>query len=233
MITVAIVDDQPLFAQGMAMLVDAQADMRCIGIATDGVAAIQLGKTAVPDVIVMDLRMPVVNGVEATRRIARDRARPDAPPRIVVLTTIRQDEAVLAAFRAGADAFLTKDAHPDEVLDTIRSAADDSALPGAARTITVIGSARGRPGPAARTPPPAPIEALAALTAREHEVLLTVAAGLSNQQIAESLFLSEATVKTHIRSLLRKLDASSRTQLVVIAYESGVVNTRRTRARGD
>jgi len=213
-IRVAVVDDQHLFASGMRMLVEAQDDMTCVGTAADGAAALELCAQEAPDVLLLDLRMPVVNGIETTARLA---ARGGDRPRVVVLTTIRRDEAVLAALRAGAGAFLTKDALPEVVLATIRDVHEGRPAPTEAEALDLLRA----DGTLVETP--RPDEVLDVLTAREREVFLLVAKGLSNQEIASTVFLSEATVKTHVRAVLTKLGLRNRIQVVITAHERGLV----------
>ncbi|MCM3504501.1 response regulator transcription factor [Curtobacterium sp. ODYSSEY 48 V2] len=213
-IRVAVVDDQHLFASGMRMLVEAQDDMACVGTAADGAAALELCADEDPDVLLLDLRMPVLNGIETTARLA---AQGGDRPRVVVLTTIRRDEAVLAALRAGAAAFLTKDALPDVVLGTIRDVHEGRPAPTEAEALDLLRA----DGTLVETP--RPDEVLDVLTAREREVFLLVAKGLSNQEIAATVFLSEATVKTHVRAVLTKLGLRNRIQVVITAHERGLV----------
>jgi len=213
-IRVAVVDDQHLFASGMRMLVEAQDDMTCVGTAADGAAALELCTDEEPDVLLLDLRMPVLNGIETTARLA---ARGGDLPRVVVLTTIRRDEAVLAALRAGAAAFLTKDALPEVVLATIRDVHEGRPAPTETEALDLLRV----DGTLVETPRPA--EVLDVLTAREREVFLLVAKGLSNQEIAATVFLSEATVKTHVRAVLTKLGLRNRIQVVITAHERGLV----------
>ncbi|MDP9735610.1 MULTISPECIES: response regulator transcription factor [unclassified Curtobacterium] len=213
-IRVAVVDDQHLFASGMRMLVEAQDDMACVGTAADGAAALELCADEDPDVLLLDLRMPVLNGIETTARLA---AQGGDRPRVVVLTTIRRDEAVLAALRAGAAAFLTKDALPEVVLATIRDVHEGRPAPTEAEALDLLRA----DGTLVETP--RPDEVLDVLTAREREVFLLVAKGLSNQEIAATVFLSEATVKTHVRAVLTKLGLRNRIQVVITAHERGLV----------
>lgn len=213
-VRVAVVDDQRLFATGMQMLVDAQDDMTCVGTAGDGAAALELCAAENPDVLLLDLRMPVMNGIETlTRLVASTQDR----PRVVALTTIRRDDAVLAALRAGAAAFLTKDALPDVVTATIRDVHAGRPAPTEAEALDLL-RAQGTPAVTDRRD-----EVLDALTAREREVFLLVAKGLSNAEIAESVFLSDATVKTHVRAVLTKLGLRNRIQVVITAHERGLV----------
>lgn len=213
-IRVAVVDDQRLFASGMRMLVDAQDDMACVGTAGDGQAALDLCAAEDPDVLLLDLRMPVLNGIETTARLAE---RGGERPRVVALTTIRRDEAVLAALRAGAAAFLTKDALPEVVLATIRDVHEGRRAPTEAEALDLLRA----DGTLVETPRPDAV--LDALSAREREVFLLVAKGLSNQEIASAVFLSEATVKTHVRAVLTKLGLRNRIQVVITAHERGLV----------
>jgi DNA-binding NarL/FixJ family response regulator len=215
-IGVAVVDDQRLFASGMRMLVDAQPDMLCVGVALDGDAAVALVDETEPDVLLLDLRMPGTNGFETMERVFRDRAL-DAPPRVVVLTTLRRDDAVLAALRAGAAAFLTKDATPDVVLGTIRAVHAGAPAPTAEEAVALLAELG---TPAFETQRD---ETLDVLSAREREVFLLVARGLTNQEITEALFISDATVKSHVRAVFAKLGLRGRVQAVVLAYERGLV----------
>ena len=213
-IRVAVVDDQRLFASGMQMLVDAQDDMTCVGTAADGAEALLLCSAEEPDVLLLDLRMPVLNGIETLGRLAEQG---DDRPRVIALTTIRRDDAVLAALRAGAAAFLTKDALPDVVTATIRDVHEGRPAPTEAEALDLL-RAQGTPVETSRRD-----EVLDALSGREREVFLLVAKGLSNAEIATSVFLSEATVKTHVRSVLQKLGLRNRIQVVITAHERGLV----------
>ena len=213
-VRVAVVDDQRLFATGMQMLVDAQDDMTCVGTAGDGAAALELCAAEHPDVLLLDLRMPVMNGIEALTRLA---ASTQDRPRVVALTTIRRDDAVLAALRAGAAAFLTKDALPEVVTATIRDVHAGRPAPTEAEALDLL-RAQGTPAVTDRRD-----EVLDSLTAREREVFMLVAKGLSNAEIAESVFLSDATVKTHVRAVLTKLGLRNRIQVVITAHERGLV----------
>ncbi|MFD1718211.1 response regulator [Georgenia deserti] len=217
-IKVALVDDQELVRTGLAMVVDSQDDMRVVGQADDGAGAIDLVATTPCDVVLMDVRMPGVDGVTATRRILG--RHPDRP-RIVVLTTYDLDDYAYAALKAGAGGFLLKDAPATEVLAAVRAVHDGDAVlaPSTTRRLVerVVADLPG-PGTGRRGPDP-----FARLTEREREVLLEVATGASNAEIAQRLFLSEATVKTHVGRLLTKLGLRDRVQAVVLAYESGLV----------
>lgn len=214
-IRVAVVDDQRLFSSGMAMLIEAQPDLLSVGTALNGQQAIALVEQESPDVILMDLRMPVINGLEATRLIL-DQAPPEGPPRIIALTTIRRDEAVYSALAAGACAFLTKDAEPEIVLATIRAAHAGTPFPTEGSAVDLV---REFAAPAAD---PAPDDPLAELTGREREIFGLVARGLSNAEIARGQFVTEATVKSHVRALLQKLGLRSRIQVVIYAYENAL-----------
>ncbi|MBF4609047.1 response regulator [Curtobacterium sp. VKM Ac-1393] len=213
-VRVAVVDDQRLFASGMQMLVDAQDDMTCVGTAADGAGALELCAAEQPDVLLLDLRMPVMNGIETLTRLA---ASTEDRPRVIALTTIRRDDAVLAALRAGAAAFLTKDALPEVVTATIRDVHAGRPAPTEAEALDLLRE-QGTPAVTDRRD-----EVLDALTAREREVFLLVAKGLSNAEIAASVFVSDATVKTHVRAVLTKLGLRNRIQVVITAHERGLV----------
>ena len=213
-IRVLVVDDQPLFASGIGMLIEAQPDMDCVGTAQTGALAVELVRREHPDIVLMDLRMPGMSGLEATRLVLGDTTG-DEPPRVIVLTTIRHDDVVVRAMSAGASAFLTKDATPTEVLDTIRTVQIGDAV-----TTSALGAA-GSAAPAVPSPPRE--EALAVLSPREREVFLLIARGLSNADIAQASWISEATVKSHARAILQKLSLRSRVQVVIFAYENGLV----------
>ena len=218
MIRVALVDDQELVRTGFRMVLEAQPDMTVIGEAADGLAAVSLAASAKADVMVMDVRMPRLDGVAATSRIcaASDR------PRVLMLTTFDLDEYVFAALKAGASGFLLKDAPPQELLFAIRSVhcGDSVVAPSTTRRL-IDRFVPLLPGGGADPPPD-----LAELTEREREVLVQMAAGLSNAEIAARLFVSEATVKTHVGRVLAKLGLRDRVQAVVLAYETGLVKAR-------
>ncbi|SDH56736.1 DNA-binding response regulator, NarL/FixJ family, contains REC and HTH domains [Leifsonia sp. 98AMF] len=210
MIRVAIADDQPLFCTGLQMMIESQPDLEFAGSAPDGLQAMQLARSARPDVLLMDIRMPVLDGIAATEGIRRENAEP--LPRIVVLTTFERDEAVAAALRAGADGFVLKDATPEFILAAIRTVHDGHSVIAPKATTDLFRTlARRRP------------EAIDALSVREKEVFLLAARGLSNGEIGRTAFISEATVKSHVRSILAKLRLASRVQLVAFAYENGLV----------
>jgi len=217
MIRIALVDDQELVRTGFRMVLDAQPDMTVTGEAADGAAAIRLARPETVDVVVMDVRMPGMDGLEATRQICA--AGP--VPRVLMLTTFDLDEYAFAALKAGASGFLLKDVPPQELLFAIRSVYSGDSVVAPSTTRRLID--RFVPlfdGPA--DPPPS----LAELTEREREVLIQVAAGLSNSEIAAKLFVSEATVKTHVGRILSKLGLRDRVQAVVMAYETGLVRAR-------
>ena len=213
MIRVAIVDDQPLVRAGFAAVIAHVADLELIGEADDGEAAVALAHDQTPDVILMDIRMPRLDGVEATRRILTDPR--CAGTRIIVLTTFDVDEYVYGALRAGASGFLLKDATPEALVEAVRVVAAGNAL--LAPTITRRLIQR------FADDTPTDDSVLRHLTDREREVLALVARGLSNAEIAQRLYVSTATAKTHVGRVLAKLTARDRAQLVAIAYETGLV----------
>jgi DNA-binding NarL/FixJ family response regulator len=214
-IRVLIADDQALVRGSFRVLVDTTPGLVAVGEAGTGAEAVALARSTWPDVVLMDIRMPQMDGIEATRRIC---AGPDPGPRVLVLTTFDLDEYVYAALRAGASGFLLKDAPPADLLAGIRIVAAGEGLLAPTVTRRLIAEF------ARRTPPaPALTGGLDRVTDRERQVLTLIARGLSNPQIAEHLHLSPATVKTHIGHLLAKLHARDRAQLVIVAYESGVV----------
>ena len=217
MILVAVADDQPLIRAGLRAMFDQAGDVQLVGEAADGRAAVELARRHRPHVLLMDVRMPVMDGIEATRRIAADPAA--AGVRVVVLTTFDVDEYVYGALRAGASGFLLKDAPPEQVFAAVRVVAAGDALIDPAVTRRLIAEFARRP-PAA---PPRQAPALAQLTGREREVLALVGRGLSNAEVAGRLVISQATAKTHVARILAKLQARDRAQLVVLAYESGLV----------
>ena len=213
-IRVFLVDDQALVRAGFAMMVSAQDDMTVVGEAGDGATAVSRLATAPADVVLMDVRMPQLDGVEATRRIVG--ARPAT--RVIVLTTFDLDEYAFAGLRAGASGFLLKDAPPEDLLAAIRTVYAGDAVIAPSTTRRLLDQV------AADLPVPVPgPDPLAALTEREREVLLAMARGLSNAEIAGSMYLSEATVKTHVGRILAKLGLRDRVQVVVLAYEQGLV----------
>ena len=215
-ITVVIVDDQPLIRTGLRTMLEHAPDLEILGEADDGEKAVSLVRRHRPDVVLMDIRMPVLDGIEATRRITAD---PDlAAVRVLMLTTFDLDDYVHAAIRAGASGFMLKDARPEDILSAVRVVAAGDALLAPTITRRLIAELAARP---VDVPSPAP--ELAALTEREREVLALVGRGLSNAEVAERLFVSPATAKTHVSHIMTKLYARDRAQLVVLAYESGLV----------
>ena len=217
-IRVGVADDQALVRSGFRMLLDGEADIEVVGEAANGAEAVALVASEHPDVMLMDVRMPVMDGLEATRRIAGDDSL--SATRVVILTTFDLDEYVHEALRAGASGFLLKDTLPVDLLTAVRVVADGDALIAPRITRRLIEEFARRPEPASAG---AAGKALAQLTDREREVMELVARGQSNAEIAANLFVSHATVKTHVSRLLMKLDARDRAQLVMIAYETGVV----------
>jgi len=220
MIRVALADDQELVRAGFAALLDAEDDIEVVGEAADGEQAVSEARRLRPDVVLMDIRMPNLDGIEATRRIAAG----DGSPRILILTTFDLDDYVYEALRAGASGFLLKDARADELRQAVRMVASGDALLSPAITRRLIESYTRRPPSIAH---PAP---LAELTPRELEVLRHVARGLSNAEIARELVVGDATVKTHVARIFAKLDLHDRAQAVVLAYESGLVQPGETSA---
>ena len=212
-IRVLIVDDQELVRAGFAKLLESDPDVRVVGEAVDGIEAVEAARTGC-DVVLMDIRMPNLDGLEATRRIC---ARPDAP-RVLVLTTYDLDEYVFEALKAGAGGFLLKDAPADQLLAGIKVVAAGEALLAPAVTRRLIEEFARRPMP----PPEGPPE-LAELTPREREILVLIAGGLSNAEIAAELVLAESTIKSHVGSIFMKLGLRDRVQAVVLAYETGLV----------
>jgi DNA-binding NarL/FixJ family response regulator/class 3 adenylate cyclase len=211
-----IADDQALVRAGFRMILEAEADIEVVGEAADGREAVAEAQRLRPDVVLMDVRMPEVDGIEATRRLL---AQDDTEAKIVMLTTFDMDEYVYDALSAGASGFLLKDVPPEQLVAGIRAVASGDALLAPSVTRRVIEEFVRRPPDSVRKPPPK----LAELTARELEVLKLIARGLSNAEIAKELFVSETTVKTHVAHVLMKLDLRDRVQAVVLAYESGLV----------
>lgn len=215
MIRVLVADDQALVRAGFAALLDAQDDIEVIGQASDGAEAVRLARELAPDVVLMDIRMPGTDGLAATRRIVNDEKLGSL--RVVILTTFELDEYVFEAVRAGASGFLVKHTEPVELVRAVRVVAAGDALLSPSVTRRLIGEFASR----ARMPPPD--DSLDALTGRERELLGLVGEGLSNDEIAARLVLSPATVKTHVNRAMMKLGARDRAQLVVFAYEAGLV----------
>ena len=214
MIKVLIADDQALVRGGFRLILQAQKDMEVVGEAEDGRQALELARTLKPDVVLMDIRMPELDGIEATRRLGDS---PDAP-RVLMLTTFDMNEYVYEAMKSGASGFLLKDVRPEQLAEAVRTVAAGDALLAPSITRRLIEEFVHRPPPGQKRPPE-----LDELTGRELEVLQLIAKGLSNVEIGEQLFVSEATVKTHVTRILAKLGLRDRVQAVVLAYESGLV----------
>ncbi|MFF7727860.1 response regulator [Streptomyces sp. NPDC008001] len=221
-IRVLLADDQALLRSAFRVLVNSEPDMTVVGEAADGAEALELARLHAPDVVLMDIRMPGTDGLAATRAICSDPALADV--RVVMLTTFEVDEYVVQSLRAGASGFLGKGAEPEELLAAIRVARAGEALLSPAATKGLIARFLAQPGEPGRPGPRA--VRLDALTGREREVLVHVAGGLSNDEIGERLEVSPLTVKTHVNRAMAKLGARDRAQLVVIAYESGLVRPR-------
>ena len=222
MIRVLVVDDQPVVRVGFSAILAVQDGIEVVGDAADGAQAVDAAARLAPDVVLMDVRMPVLDGIEATRRITGGGPAAEGaagPPRVLVLTTFDLDEYVFASLLAGASGFLLKDTQPDDLIAAIRVVAGGESLlaPRATRRLIEEYARHAPHDPNARAVD------LDMLTAREEEVLCAVARGLSNAEIAAELYMSHATAKTHVSRLLTKLGARDRAQLVMVAYESGVV----------
>ena len=214
-IRVLIADDQALVRSGFRLILETRLDLEVVGEAEDGEQAVRLAAELDPDVILLDIRMPAMDGIEATRAIVAS----GSGARILVLTTFDLDEYVYGAVRAGASGFLLKDVRPPDLIDAIRLVAGGNALLGPTVTRRLLDrfvETQPRPGAAAALP--------ASLTEREHEILHLLATGLSNAEIAEKLVVGETTVKTHVSNLLRKLGVRDRVQAVILAYEAGLVS---------
>ena len=215
-IRLLLVDDQPLLRTGFRMILEAEPDLVVVGEAVDGVDAVESARALQPDVVLMDIRMPRLDGVEATRRVT---SVPDAP-RVLILTTFDLDEYVVEGLRAGASGFLLKDVPAEDLIAAVRTVAAGDAVVAPRVTRRLLDRFASKlPRVDAGAPPPA----LADLTEREREVLQLIARGLSNAEIAAELFVSETTVKTHVGHVLTKLGLRDRVQAVVLAYESGIV----------
>lgn len=212
-IRVAVVDDQPLFSAGLTMILRSQPDMELVGEAVDGAAAVDLVREVAPDVVLMDIRMPVMDGIAATRTVTDH---PQNATRVIVLTTIQHDEAVVRAIRAGAAGFLTKDTTPDFLLAAIRTVHSGHSVIAPALTNELLRDYT--------TPQPGNQAALAELSGRERDVFGLAAKGLGNAEIAAELVLSEATVKSHVGAILGKLALKNRIQLVAFAYEHHLIS---------
>jgi DNA-binding NarL/FixJ family response regulator len=214
MIRVVVADDQALVRGGFRLILQTQPDIEVVGEAADGREAVARTREQRPDVVLMDIRMPGMDGLEATRRLMTTQN----PPRVLMLTTFDLDEYVYDALRAGASGFLLKDVRPEQLADAVRAVAAGDTLLAPAITLRLVEQYLRRPPPGARTP-----LGLGELTDRELDVLRLVARGRSNQQIADTLFLGESTVKTHLTHLFAKLGLRDRAQAVVLAYESGLI----------
>jgi DNA-binding NarL/FixJ family response regulator len=215
-IRVVLADDQPLVRAGFAMILEAEQDITVVGEADDGAAAVGLAVSARPDVVLMDIRMPGVDGLAATRQISEDQAL--AQVKILVLTTFELDEYVFEALRCGASGFLVKHTQPGDLVRAVREVSRGEALLSPSVTRRLIAEFTARPARPALTPP-----SMGTLTEREREVVTLVALGLTNEEIAGELVLSPATARTHVSRAMIKLRARDRAQLVVFAYQSGLV----------
>jgi DNA-binding NarL/FixJ family response regulator len=212
-IRVLLVDDQELMRMGFRMVLGAQSDIDVVGEAGDGRRAVELSRELKPDVVLMDVRMPILDGVEATKQIAEA-----GLAKVLVMTTFDLDEYALSALRNGASGFLLKDTQPAELVSSLRAVASGDAVVAPSTTRRLLDRFLGESGGELRD-----ASVLDALTEREREVLVLMSRGLSNTEIAGKLFLSEATVKTHVGRILAKLDVRDRVQAVVLAYETGLV----------
>ena len=226
-IRVLLADDQPLLRHGFALILRAQPDIEVIGEAADGAEAVRLNGLLRPDVVLMDVRMPGMDGIEATREITSV----NPPTRVIILTTFDVDEYAFDGLRAGASGFLLKNARPDELLSGIRSVASGDAVLAPSTTRRVLDAFAGgfvsrAPSETAGPGVAAEPDALSALTARELEVFTEMATGSTNKEIAQQLHLSETTVKTHVVRILAKLGLRDRTQAVIFAYERGIKRPR-------
>lgn len=218
MIRVLLADDEPLMRTGLAMILDAEPDIEVVAVVGDGSAAVSAVHELKPDVVVMDVRMPVMDGVEATRRIVGSDPTSYPVPAVLVLTTYHVDEAVRSSLRAGASGFVLKDAAPVELVAAIHAVANGEAWLDPAVAKRLLADFKGRP----ESPLPSS-EQIAGLTQREREVLVLLAHGLPNRAIADHLFISEATVKTHVSRVLMKMGLHDRAGAVATAYRTGLV----------
>jgi len=216
-IRVLLVDDQPLLRTGFRMILSAEPDLTIVGEAADGASGVEAARRLLPDVVLMDIRMPVMDGIAATRALAGPGV--ENPAKVLILTTFGLDEYVVEALRAGASGFLLKDAPPDDLVEAIRIVAAGEALLAPSVTRRLLDRVASRLPPARENALPA----LSELTEREMEVLKLVARGLSNAEIAEKLVVSETTIKTHVSRVLAKLEIRDRVQAVILAYETGLV----------
>ena len=232
-IRVVIANDQELVRAGFAMVIGSQQDMQAVGQARDGADAVRVAESLHPDVVLMDVRMPGMDGIEATRRITAlesEAAEGARPTRVIILTTFDLDEYVMAAINAGASGFLLKDTEPETLLSSIRTVYQGNAIiaPSATKRLIekMMEDGYTKPHPVPETAPAAPVYTdpeLDELTDREREVLIEIAHGLSNQEIADKLFISLPTVKTHVAHILAKINARDRVQAVVFAYDNHLV----------
>ena len=216
-IKVLLVDDQPLLRTGFRMILSAESDLTVVGEAGDVASSVELARRLRPDVVLMDIRMPVMDGIQATRALAGPGV--EDPIKVLILTTFGLDEYVVESLRAGASGFLLKDAPPDDLVEAIRIVAAGEALLAPSVTRRLLDRVASRLPPARENS----IPALSELTERELEVLKLVARGLSNAEIAEKLVVSETTIKTHVSRVLAKLEIRDRVQAVILAYETGLV----------
>jgi DNA-binding NarL/FixJ family response regulator len=216
-IRLLIVDDQAMVRSGFRMIVEAEADITVVGEAGDGIEALDAAKRCSPDVVLMDVRMPRMDGIEAARQLICNRTA--SSPRVLMLTTFDLDDYVYAALRAGVSGFMLKDAPAEQLIEAIRVVAAGEALLAPSITRRLIEEISSRP----QRDPQATIPGLDQLTDRELEVLKLVAKGMSNAEIADQLYLGEATIKTHVGRMLMKLNVRDRVQAVVLAYESGLI----------
>ncbi|MGI8652704.1 MAG: response regulator [Geodermatophilaceae bacterium] len=213
MIRVALIDDDVLIREGLRMILDQAGDIEVVATGSDGLQAVRIGREVAPEIMLVDIRMPNLDGIEATRQITAERD----SPRVIILTTFELDSYVFEALRAGASGFLLKRTEPDRLVDAIRIVAQGEALLAPSVTRRLIDEFSKRPatvGP----------ERLQGLTEREREVLVCIARGLSNQELAQRLVIADNTVKTHVKRILTKLGARDRAQAIVIAYESGLMS---------
>ena len=215
--SVLLVDDQPLLRTGFRMILSAESDLRVVGEAGDGASAVELARRLRPDVVLMDIRMPGMDGIQATRALAGPGV--EEPVKVLILTTFGLDEYVVESLRAGASGFLLKDAPPEDLVEAIRIVAAGEALLAPSVTRRLLDRVASRLPPANEDT----IPALSQLTEREMEVLKLMARGMSNAEIAEKLVVSETTVKPHVSRVLAKLDLRDRVQAVILAYETGLV----------
>lgn len=217
MIRILIADDQELFVHGMTMILESQDDFEVVGAAADGAEAVRLAHELSPDVVLMDIRMPGLDGISATQQI---RARqPETPPHVLVLTTVKVDRALLETIHAGASGFLLKDARSEFLMQSIRAVAEGQRVIAPADTFDLLAAVAGSP----EVPDDSVLEPL---TARERIVFMLMAEGLSNADIAEREYVAETTVKTHVRSVLSKLGLASRVQVIALAHERGLLTRR-------